>query len=89
TGTTRFGEGPKVPCAALGRLSAERLSTLLKKGPVKASIKLSCQTLPDEPSASVIGEIRGSEHPEDVIVVGGHLDSWDKGQGAHDDGAGV
>lgn len=89
TGTTRFGDGPEVPAAALGRLSAERLSDLLKKGPVKVSLKLSCQTLPDEPSANVVGEIRGTEHPEDVIVIGGHLDSWDKGQGAHDDGAGV
>lgn len=89
TGTTRFGDGPTVPCAALGRMSADRLSTLLKKGPVQVDLKLSCQTLADEPSASVVGEIRGSAHPDEVIVIGGHLDSWDKGQGAHDDGAGV
>jgi carboxypeptidase Q len=45
--------------------------------------------LPDAPSANVIGELRGREHPEEVVVIGGHIDSWDVGQGAHDDGAGA
>ena len=49
---------------------------------------MSCQTLPDVPSANVCGEIVGSELPNEVIVMGGHLDSWDTGKGAHDDGAG-
>ena len=48
-----------------------------------------CVTLPDEPSYSVVGEIHGKEIPNEVIVVGGHLDSWDLGEGAHDDGAGI
>ncbi|MES1147124.1 MAG: M20/M25/M40 family metallo-hydrolase [bacterium] len=89
TGTTNFGDNPAIPSMALGLRSADRLSEMLKKGPVRVNIKLSCQTLPDAPSASVVGEIKGSEKPDEVIVIGGHLDSWDKGQGAHDDGTGV
>jgi hypothetical protein len=50
---------------------------------------MSCQTLPDEKSFNVVGEIRGTEHPEEYITIGGHLDSWDQGQGAQDDGAGI
>ncbi len=80
---------PKVPSAALSTMSANLLSDLLKKEKqVKVRIKLSCQTLPDAESANVIGEITGSEKPDEIILIGGHLDSWDKGHGAHDDGAG-
>lgn len=86
TGTTR---DPKIPAAALSTLAADKLSAELKKGPVRITLKLSCQNLPDVPSASVAGEIKGSEKPNEVIVMGGHLDSWDLAQGAHDDGAGV
>ncbi|MBE0558731.1 MAG: M20/M25/M40 family metallo-hydrolase [Proteobacteria bacterium] len=65
------------------------LSELLKtQGSVTVTIRMSATTLPDVESANVMGELTGSEHPEEVIVVGGHLDSWDKGVGAHDDGAG-
>jgi len=65
------------------------LSELLKKGEkVRVRLELSCETFPDVSSANVIGEITGSERPDEVIVVGGHLDCWDKGSGAHDDGAG-
>ncbi len=52
-------------------------------------MKLNCQTLPDADSASVVGEIRGTTLPDEIIVMGGHLDSWDLGEGAHDDGAGI
>jgi len=86
TGTTR---DPGIPCAALSIVAANKLSAALRNGPVTVNLKLSCQTLPDVPSASVVGEIRGSEFPNEVIVMGGHLDSWDKGTGAHDDGTGV
>ncbi len=80
----------KVPGVAISTQGANRLSELLKKdGGLKVYVKVSCQTLPDVESANVVGEIRGTEYPNEVIVVGGHLDSWDKGQGAHDDGAGV
>ncbi len=90
TGGMHYAEGmPKIPAAAVSTVDAEFLSRLIKKdGTVRVRLRLSCQTLPDVPSANVIGEIRGSERPEEMIVLGGHLDSWDKGQGAHDDGAG-
>ena len=90
TGVTHFKEGvTPIPAMAIATIDAELLSGLLKKGVVKVMIKASCKTLPDKASNSVIGEIRGSEKPNEIIVVGGHLDSWDVGQGSHDDGAGV
>lgn len=89
TGAMRYGDGPKIPAAALGIQSAERLSAAIKRGKTKVKLVLNCKTLADEPSANVLGEIRGSEKPDEVIVMGGHLDSWDLGRGAHDDGAGV
>jgi carboxypeptidase Q len=79
----------KIPAAALSTKGANLLSKMLKENPgLKVRLTLSAQTLPDVPSANVLGEIRGTEKPEEVIVVGGHLDSWDKGTGAHDDGSG-
>lgn len=90
TGTMRYQDGvDKIPAAALGIQSAERLSAALKRGPVRVQLELSCKSLPNVPSASVIGEIVGSEKPDEVILMGGHLDSWDLGQGAHDNGTGV
>ncbi|MBI4429123.1 MAG: M20/M25/M40 family metallo-hydrolase, partial [Ignavibacteriales bacterium] len=80
---------PKIPAAAISTRDAERLSEMLaKEENVRLRLKLSCEILPDVESANVLGEIVGSEKPEEIIVMGGHLDSWDKGQGAHDDGAG-
>jgi len=80
---------PKIPSVAIGFKDADFLSQILKEEPdLKINIKLSCKTYPDTLSYNVIGEIRGSEFPDEVIVVGGHFDSWDKGCGAHDDGAG-
>lgn len=79
----------KVPTAAVSTVGAERLSALLKEGKnIRLQFKLSAQSHPDVESANVLGELRGTEKPEEVVVIGGHLDSWDKGQGAHDDGAG-
>jgi len=79
----------KIPAAALSTRDAEMLSALLQRGvPLRVRLTLSCRTLPDVPSANVMGEITGSQNPGEVIVVGGHLDAWDKGAGAHDDGAG-
>ena len=91
TGVMGYSESePKVPGVAISTLDANKLSRMLKKDPgLKVYVKVSCQTLPDVESANVVGELRGTEFPNEVIVVGGHLDSWDKGQGAHDDGAGV
>ncbi len=79
----------KIPGAALGIVSANRLSDLLaKEKSVRVRLRLTSATLPDVQSANVVGEITGMEKPNEVIVIGGHLDCWDKGQGAHDDGSG-
>lgn len=90
TGAMRYENGvPKIPAAAISTVDANFLSDLLKRDTtVRVRLQLSCKTLPDVASANVIGEIVGSEFPDEVIVLGGHLDSWDKGHGAHDDGAG-
>ena len=78
-----------IPAAAISTVAAEKLAGLLKEeGKATVFMKMNCRMLPDEPSFNVIGEIRGSAQPGQFIVVGGHLDSWDVGQGAHDDGAG-
>jgi hypothetical protein len=79
-----------IPGAAISTLAAEKLSKALKANPkAQVSMKFNCHTFPDVPSSNVIGEIRGTEFPNKFITVGGHLDSWDVGHGAHDDGAGV
>lgn len=93
TGAMGYGDIPeneKVPAAAISTIAANLLSEKLKENPnLKFYFKQSCETLPDAPSFNVIGEITGSEHPNTFITVGGHLDSWDLGDGAHDDGAGI
>jgi hypothetical protein len=90
TGAMNYEDGTaKIPAAAISTLDANLLSQLLVQDKkVVVRLKLTCQTFPDAPSANVMGEIVGSEKPEEIIVIGGHLDSWDKGTGAHDDGAG-
>ena len=90
TGVTRYLDSiPKIPAAALGFLSADRLTEALKQNPnTKLYLKMNCQTLEDAPSHNVIGELTGSEFPDEIITVGGHIDSWDVGHGAHDDGSG-
>lgn len=80
---------PKIPAAALGNIDADFLSNGLKMNPhLKINLKLNCKTLPDAQSYNVIGEITGTEFPDEIILVGGHFDSWDVGHGAHDNGAG-
>ncbi|MFZ4543037.1 MAG: M20/M25/M40 family metallo-hydrolase [Saprospiraceae bacterium] len=89
TGTTVFTDVEAIPAVAISTNHAEMLSKMIKKEKlVKVFIKTDCRKLPDELSHNVIGEIRGSKFPDEFIVVGGHLDSWDVGEGAHDDGAG-
>jgi hypothetical protein len=78
----------KIPALAISTNDAELLSRLLKFGPVRVFMKSGCRTFPDKISYNVIGEIKGKISPEEIILVGGHLDSWDVGEGAHDDGAG-
>lgn len=80
---------PKIPSGALTVEDATLIDRLAAKGNVSLHLRLESQTLPDAPSANVIGELRGREKPDEVVVLGAHLDSWDVGQGAHDDGAGV
>ncbi len=80
---------PKVPAAALSTVDADSLSAMLRRNPgLRVHLRLDCRTLPDAPSANVVGQITGSGKPDEVVVVSGHLDCWDKGQGAHDDGSG-
>lgn len=79
----------KIPSAAISTVDSEELSKLLVKGKVKFSMELDCRVFPDELSYNVIAEIKGVEKPNEVITVGAHLDSWDTGEGAHDDGAGI
>ncbi len=79
----------KIPSVAIGYEDANFLFNAIQEEPdLEINIKLSCKTYPDTLSYNVIGEIRGKEFPEEIILVGGHFDSWDKGCGAHDDGAG-
>ena len=90
TGVTSHQPGaPQVPAAALSTQAADELSQLLKVDPALSfELEMSCQTLPDEKSFNVVGEIKGTKYPQEIITVGGHLDSWDLAQGAHDDGTG-
>src|SRR5881398_883480 len=90
TGQTKYADDtPKIPAGAVTAEDADLIVDLVKQGPVKMKLVLTPQTLPDVESANVIGDIKGSEHPEQVVIVSGHLDSWDLGTGAIDDGAGV
>ena len=90
TGVTRFAEdGPNIPALALSPVAADKLSNWLKNDPeLNLYLRNTSHRLPDVLSYNVIGEIRGSEYPNEIITVGGHLDAWDNTQGAHDDGAG-
>lgn len=90
TGETDYAsDAPKIPAGAVTSEDADLIADLVHQGAVRMKLVLTPQTLPDVESANVIGDIKGSEHPEQVIVVSGHLDSWDLGTGAIDDGAGV
>ena len=93
TGTMSYKDLPKeqyIPTAAISSRAAEHLSEDLKSNPkLNFYFKQHCKTLPDAPSFNVVGQIKASESPEKIIVVGGHLDSWDLGEGAHDDGSGI
>jgi hypothetical protein len=80
----------KIPCCAISFAGADQLATQLKNNPqIKLSLKMNCKMLKDELSYNVVGEIKGSTKPNEIILAGGHLDAWDLGQGAHDDGTGV
>ena len=90
TGQTKYADdAPKIPAGAVTAEDADLIVDLAKQGSVKMKLVLTPQSLPDVESANVIGDIKGSEHPEQIVIVSGHLDSWDLGTGAIDDGAGV
>jgi carboxypeptidase Q len=91
TGVQGYQEGvEKIPAAAVAAEDADLIHRLLASGEhVRVRLTLGCRLLPDAESANVVAELRGSSRPEEVLVIGGHLDSWDLGTGAIDDGAGV
>ncbi|MBT5404062.1 MAG: M20/M25/M40 family metallo-hydrolase [Crocinitomicaceae bacterium] len=91
TGSMSYKEGiKKIPAVAISTVGAYNLSEVLKRNPnLSISLELSCKSEIEVKSYNVIAEIKGKVYPEKVMVVGGHLDSWDVGEGAHDDGAGV
>lgn len=90
TGQTTYEEGaPKIPAGAVTAEDADLITYLASQGEVRMRLVLTPQTLPDATSYNVIADLKGSEHPEQVVIVSGHLDSWDLGTGAIDDGAGV
>jgi hypothetical protein len=91
TGEMNYDESqPKIPTAAISPEDAMMIGRLCDQGvTVRVHLEMGARLLPDADSADVVGEIPGKTHPEQVVVIGGHLDSWDVGQGAQDDGASV
>jgi len=90
TGHTNYADdAPKIPAGAVTAEDADLIVDLVRQGSVKMKLILTPRQLPDVESYNVIGDIKGSEHPEQVVIISGHLDSWDLGTGAIDDGAGV
>ena len=93
TGAMNYGDLPnklRIPAAAISTNGAQLLSSMLSLNDnLDFYLKQDCKNFPDVTSHNVVGEIKGSEFPDEIIVVGGHLDSWDLGDGAHDDGAGI
>jgi len=89
TGSSHYGDSTRhIPAVAIGNVSAAKLADACSKRSVKAQLVSDCGMNGTKRSYNVIGEIKGSEKPNEIIVAGGHLDSWDVGEGAHDDGAG-
>lgn len=90
TGTLRYDEAkPKIPAAAITVEDAQLIERLAKEGPVTVHLEMGAHVEQEVKVGNVMGEIVGSEHPEQVVVLGGHIDSWDVGQGAQDDGGGI
>ena len=90
TGALRYADdASKIPAGAVASEDADLIAHLTSEGKVRMRLVLTPQTLPDAVSYNVIGDLKGSEHPEQIVIVSGHLDSWDLGRGAIDDGAGV
>src|SRR5688572_6254942 len=89
TGSVQYGSGvTPIPAASVAAEDADRIARLTVRGRVRVRLTMEARTEPDVESANVVGEIRGREHPEEVVLIGGHLDSWDVGTGASDDAVG-
>lgn len=89
TGALQYSPAaPRIPAAAIASEDADLLQRMVDRGPVVVRLKMEAHFERDVLSANVIGELRGHERPNEVVVVGGHLDSWDVGTGASDDGGG-
>ena len=90
TGMTVYNKDvPKIPAAAISNPDADLVERMAAKGPVKLRLKLENKSTENAETITVVGELKGREHPEQVVLLGGHLDSWELGTGAIDDGAGV
>jgi hypothetical protein len=90
TGALNYQDGaPQIPAAALAIPDAEQLERLAALGPVRIRLLLTPVVQENAPSWNVVGEVRGTERPDEIVLIGGHLDSWDLGTGATDDGAGI
>ncbi|GGA67505.1 peptidase M28 [Arenimonas soli] len=91
TGTMRYvADVPRIPAAALSNPDADLIEHMVARGkPVRLRLDIGAETVADYTSHNVIGEIRGRDLPDEVVTIGGHLDSWDLGTGAIDDGAGI
>jgi carboxypeptidase Q len=90
TGVMRYSDTPKeIPAFSVSTIHANLLSKMLSEDPkLKLFLKSECKLLPDEKSYNVVGEVKGSKFPDEIITVGGHVDVWDIAEGAHDDGGG-
>src|SRR5579871_2879890 len=90
TGAMRYDPAvARIPFAAVAAEDADLIHRLLAAGPVKLRVRLGCRTDGEAQSANVVGEVVGRERPDEIVLLGAHLDSWDLGDGALDDGAGV
>ena len=91
TGAMRYSEDvTRIPAAAISTVDARKLAQLYRADPhLKVTFQMNCKALQDVEQGNVIGEWTGSKFPDEIITLGGHLDSWDIGEGAHDDGAGI
>ncbi len=91
TGAVTYEDGvPRIPAAAITAEDAALIARLAAEGTAPTiRLRLGCRTLPDARSHNVVADLRGRERPDEVVLIGAHLDSWDLGTGAHDDGAGV
>jgi Zn-dependent M28 family amino/carboxypeptidase len=89
TGALKYEDGVrKIPAAAVSTEDADLLARLARRGPVEVEMTLGARMLADAPSANAVGELHGRELPNEIVLLGAHIDSWDVGQGASDDGAG-